>query len=144
MTKSNNGHDETDSLENLLPETTDVNALIDELMPVQRSNRLLKSQETDSNSFDQHMAFLESIEADLCNQESGDFTAKIYPQTDNIVTGGKLRRLKSRFNNMHTLNAAGPKLLHGKARVVRRRAMLESCVQDLASICGPKTAQFTL
>ena len=115
MTKSNNGHDETDSLENLLPETTDVNALIDELMPVQRSNRLLKSQETDSNSFDQHMAFLESIEADLCNQESGDFTAKIYPQTDNIVTGGKLRRLKSRFNNMHTLNAAGPKLLRGKA-----------------------------
>lgn len=76
MTKSNNGHDETDSLENLLPGTTDVNALLDELMPVQRSNRLLKSQETDSNSFDQHMAFLESIEADLCNQESGDFTAK--------------------------------------------------------------------
>lgn len=56
-----------------------------------------------------------------------------------MPTREKLHRLKKRMGNMHTLHAAGPTILKGKARVVRRRALLESCVRDLAEVCGPNT-----
>ena len=52
--------------------------------------------------------------------------------------------MKSRLDNMNTLHAGGPKLLRGKAKKIRRRALLDSCVRELAEVCGPNTAKIAL
>ena len=96
----------------------------------------MKSSQEPSDSFETHMNFLENIEKDLNDQKSVNSEVSRVQKT---VTHGKLRRLKSRFDNMQTLNAAGPTVLRGKAKTVRRRAMLEACVRDLAEVCGPNT-----
>ena len=72
--KTRSSHESDKSSENslnFLGETTDVVALLDELMPTQKVQRLTKCEEPE-DSIENHLAFLEGIEKDLSNQESGD------------------------------------------------------------------------